>query len=69
MPYLYFGYAGLHVPAYPKPVKYTQPDGTTVVYRIMGDEYNHWLESTGGYVLKKSDKGYLCYATKIHYRL
>lgn len=52
------------VPAYPKPVKYTQPDGTTVVYRIMGDEYNHWLESTGGYVLKKSDKGYLCYATK-----
>lgn len=52
------------VPAYPKPLKYIQPDGTTVVYRIIGDEYNHWLESIGGYVLKKSDKGYLCYATK-----
>ena len=41
------------VPAYPKPVKFIQPDGTVVTYRIIGDEHNHWLESTDGYVLKK----------------
>lgn len=52
------------VPAYPKLVKFTQPDGTTVAYHIRGDEYSHWLESADGYVLKKSDKGFLCYATK-----
>lgn len=52
------------VPAYPKPVKFVQPDGTVVTYRIIGDEHNHWLESTGGYVLKRADNGYLCYAGK-----
>lgn len=41
------------VPAYPKLVKFTQPDGTTVAYHIRGDEYSHWLESADGYVLKK----------------
>lgn len=52
------------VPAYPKPVKFVQPDGTVVTYRIIGDEHNHWLESTGGYMLKRADNGYLCYAGK-----
>lgn len=52
------------VPAYPKPVKFIQPDGTVVTYRIIGDEHNHWLESTDGYVLKRSDSGFLCYAGK-----
>ena len=50
------------VPAYPKDVFYTQPDGKVVKYRVRGDENIHWMESSGGYLLKKAETGYLMYA-------
>lgn len=55
---------GNAVPAYPKPKTYVQPDGTTVTYRLRGDERLHWMETTDGYMLQRSADGYLCYARR-----
>lgn len=52
------------VPAFPKEISYTQPDGTIVKYRLRGDEKRHWMESAEGYLLKRADDGYLMYAVK-----
>lgn len=55
---------GNAVPAYPKPKTYVQPDGTTVTYHLRGDERQHWMETTDGYMLQRSADGYLCYARR-----
>ena len=51
------------VPAYPKPVKVTQPDGRTVTICLKGDERMNWAETTDGYTLLRDDKGYWAFAT------
>ena len=52
------------VPAFPGEISYTQPDGTVVKYRLHGDEHMHWMETPGGYLLKRADNGYLMYAER-----
>jgi len=52
----------LAVPAYPKPVKFTQPDGTTVTLIMHGDEHSKWAQTTDGYTLLYNAKGVFEYA-------
>lgn len=48
-------------PAYPKPIKFEQPDGKTVTLTLKGDGALHWAESTDGYKLVKDNRGFFCY--------
>lgn len=53
----------LAVTAYPYPIKFTQPDKSTVVTLTMkGDEKVHWAETEDGYSLLYNSDGYFCYA-------
>lgn len=40
----------------PTPVRVTQPDGTTFMVQIMGDEHRHWIETTDGYTVRKHEQ-------------
>jgi len=44
------------VPAYPGPIKYTQPDGSVITVQLKGDERVHWAESSDGYTLLSNGK-------------
>ena len=57
------------VPAFPKEILYTQPDGTVVKYMVRGDERRHWMESPEGYLLQRAADGYLMYAEQKDGRL
>lgn len=48
-------------PAYPHPVKVTQPDGSVLTLRLHGDEYLNWVTCGNSLVAKGSD-GYYHYA-------
>lgn len=50
--------------AYPYLTTFTQPDSSTVMVYIRGDEKIHWLESEDGYSLLCNDFGYLVYAVQ-----
>ena len=50
--------------AYPKPINFTQPDGTTITIRLMGDEHSKWAITPDGYTLLSNSKGYFEYASK-----
>lgn len=50
------------VPAYPYPIKVTQPDGTVITIRLHGDEYLHWATCGNSLVAQGTD-GYWHYAT------
>ena len=50
------------VPAYNKPVKVQQPDGTYVTIRLHGDEWLHFNTTTDGYSVVKDSRGYYMYA-------
>ena len=45
------------VPAYPYPVRVTQPDGSVITIRQHGDEFYHWTTSDG-YVVEKDKQGF-----------
>ena len=47
--------------AYPKPILMKQPDGTTLLVRIQGDENFHFVTTSDGYLVKKDKNGYFCY--------
>lgn len=49
------------VPAYPKPVRVEQPDGTTLTVRVYGDERFHYATTVDGYNLV-GDNGVFYYA-------
>ncbi|MBQ9356445.1 MAG: M6 family metalloprotease domain-containing protein [Prevotella sp.] len=40
----------------------TQPDGTTVTLRLIGDEYLHYTTTSDGYTLVRNTAGYYVYA-------
>ena len=48
------------IPADPRPFKYTQPDGTVITLRLIGDEFNHWTVNveTGEEVVMDGDGYY-----------
>jgi M6 family metalloprotease-like protein len=50
------------VPAYPNLITFTQPNGDTLMVRILGDERIHWHESLDGYTLLFNQDGFLTYA-------
>ena len=50
------------VPAKPGIHVYTQPDGSTVEVRIIGDEHFHCYETTDGHLLLSDAAGALRYA-------
>ncbi len=55
------------IPANPKPVKLTQPDGTELTVRIHGDEHCHWLtDAHTGRRLVRDDAGFLVEAPLSH---
>ncbi|MHB9056843.1 MAG: M6 family metalloprotease domain-containing protein [Paludibacteraceae bacterium] len=57
-------YSDLHaVPAYPYPVKITQPDGTTLTIRLKGDEFHHYHVTDDDYLIIKNPNGVFNYAT------
>ena len=37
----------------------TQPDGTTIMVRLHGDEFGHWLTDASGNLLAKDSDGFL----------
>ncbi|MDE6317107.1 MAG: M6 family metalloprotease domain-containing protein, partial [Muribaculaceae bacterium] len=43
--------SALAVPAKPTPIKFTQPDGSTVTVQLRGDERHHWYQTLDGYLL------------------
>ena len=47
--------------AYPRPIVMRQPDGTTLLVRIQGDENYHFVTSADGFLLQKDTKGFFCY--------
>ncbi len=45
------------IPASPRPLIFTQPDGTRVALRQRGDEFLHWREDTNGFtVVRDGDR-------------
>ena len=52
------------VPAYPHPVKYTQPDGSIITIRGHGDERVNWVTTVDGYTLLRNKEGFYEYATR-----
>lgn len=51
------------VPAYPGLINTSQPDGTAVTIRLMGDERFAWARSADGFTLLRDNKGYWTVAT------
>lgn len=52
-------FAAFAIPAKPGWVKFTQPDGSVVEVRMVGDEFGHALIDRSGQVLHRSSDGYL----------
>ncbi|MDR2086926.1 MAG: M6 family metalloprotease domain-containing protein [Dysgonamonadaceae bacterium] len=50
------------VPANPKAIEKTQPDGTKITALLKGDEKIHWLETPGGYTLMYNPEQYIVFA-------
>lgn len=52
------------VPAYPRPMAVTQPDGTTLTIRLHGDEFFHWASTTDGHEVAQTEDGYYRFAER-----
>ncbi|MBR2147668.1 MAG: hypothetical protein IJ925_09700, partial [Muribaculaceae bacterium] len=50
------------VPAVPTPIQVTQPDGTQLTIRIVGDEFFNYHTTVDGYTIVRDDAGYFVYA-------
>ena len=50
------------IPAYRGVLTATLPDGTTIDYRLHGDEHFHYMTTADGYTVLKDRDGYLKYA-------
>ena len=54
--------AALAVPAVPTPIQVTQPDGTQLTIRIVGDEFFNYHTTLDGYTIVRNEAGYFVYA-------
>jgi len=54
----FFSQLLLAAPAFHGKRTFTQPNGETIIYRLQGDEYLHWMEDENGniMVLNKKNK-------------
>jgi hypothetical protein len=50
------------VPATPYPIEISQPDGSTVIIRLFGDERMSYRVTLDGYVVVENRRGAICYA-------
>ena len=50
------------VPADPTPAQVKQPDGSTLIVVLHGDEFFNYLTTIDGYTVVKNEKGFYCYA-------
>ena len=50
-------------PAYPNPVEVRQPDGTTLIIRVHGDEWFNYTTTEDGYMIVQNQQGFYVYAT------
>ena len=56
--FCFASFAAFAVPAKPGWVKFTQPDGSVVEVRMVGDEFGHAIIDRSGQVLRRSADGY-----------
>lgn len=61
---LMMGLRSMAVPAYPHPIDYQLPDGTTIKIQLMGDERVRWAQTPDGYSILVTKEGYYEYAIK-----
>lgn len=54
---------GFAVRAYYQPIKIQQPDGSTLLTRLNGDEHFHYRTTTDGYLIAEDSTGVFKYAT------
>ncbi len=59
--FLAYGTTAYCVPASPFSSEVTQADGTKVKVHIKGDEWQHHVETTGGFTIEKNDKDHNWY--------
>ena len=52
------GFTANAVPAYRGLIKHTQPDGSTIMIRLHGDEFCHWVTDVSGQPLEQDADGY-----------
>jgi M6 family metalloprotease-like protein len=52
-------------PAYPGPITWTNPDGSTVTIRMHGDEWFNFVTTEDGTLITKADDGFYHYATVV----
>ncbi len=45
-------------PAYPYPIKYTQPDGSVITIQKHGDEFYHWITDESGNEIVMDESGF-----------
>lgn len=45
-------------PAYPYPIKYTQPDGSVITIQMHGDEFYSWVTDEDGNEIEMDDNGF-----------
>ncbi len=57
-------FAAQAVPAVPRPIEVTQPDGTKLMMKIIGDEFFNYHTTVDGYTIVRNDAGYFVYALK-----
>ena len=50
------------VPANPRPMEITQPNGEKLTIRLWGDERRHWRTTEDGILIFLNAKEYYCYA-------
>ncbi len=50
------------VPAVPTPIQVTQPDGTQLTIKIVGDEFFNYHTTVDGYTIVRNHTGYFVYA-------
>ncbi len=62
---LTLAFGQLHaIPAYPYPIKFTQPDGNEVTIRVHGDEFYNYYTTEDGYTVVQNNAGYYMYGMK-----
>ncbi len=59
---LSFANPAMGAPAYPNPIDYNLPDGTTITIMLMGDEKVKWAETLDGYSILVNQDGFFEYA-------
>ena len=57
--FCFASFAAFAIPAKPGWIKYTQPDGSVIEVRMVGDEFGHAIMDRSGQVLRRDSKGYL----------